>query len=160
MHLGNWKPERFVSEFSEILMTADEVFAVEQLLNEKHGAKRNARQFYVFTGYRAPWVGVEVLLRSLDQKFYYPVQVVAEYKKSGSTKKEIANLLLDFVDLYYSQFFAEEDTLVPIDWSEFDCEGLKLFMRGQIRNRKLEQEADSLLGVQTEPAISPKSDLH
>jgi len=129
MHLGNWKSESFTREFSEILKKEDEVLALETLLNEKHGAGRKARQFYVNAGYRAPWVGVEVLLQSLDQKFYYPVQAVAEYTKSGAGKQALASLLLDFIDLYFAEFFADEDTLVPIDWTTFDCEIVSLRMR-------------------------------
>ncbi len=160
MHLGNWKPEDFTREFSEVLKNPDEILALETLLNEKHGAVRKARQFYLTVGYRAPWVATEVVLQSLDQKFYYPVQTVAEYKKSGPSKKAIASLLLDFVDLYFSEFLEDEDILVPIDWTEFECEGLTLFMRGQVRNKKLENEANKLLGRSPESVAIQEEKLN
>ncbi len=159
MHLGNWKVESFSREFSEVLKKSDEILALETLLNEKHGAQRNSRQFYVSVGYRAPWVGVEVVLQSLDQKFYYPVQAVAEYKKSGPSKQDLASFLLDFIDLYFSEYLEDDQTLVPIDWTEFECEGVPLFMRGQILNKKLENQANELLGLSVGSNAGTK-DLH
>jgi len=56
------------------------------------------------------------------------------------------NFLLNYIDAYIEEFLTGgEETYLPIDWANYDCEGLELQLRGQILNIKLEEQADQLL---------------
>jgi len=60
--------------------------------------------------------------------------------------KNIAFLLLDYLETYWAEYFSQErDVFLPIDWSRHECEGVTFYLRGCLRKTELEQKADALL---------------
>ena len=90
-------------------------------------------------------VWVTVLLKNTAETFYYPVEGRILLDQS-LTKKEAALFLLDCIDTYFEEYLmGDEDTLIPIDWTEFEWEDKKFQLKGQVLNKALEQKADALL---------------
>ena len=50
------------------------------------------------------------------------------------------------MDAYIQEFLSGgEETYLTIDWSNYDCDGIELQLRGQILNVKLEELADQMI---------------
>ncbi len=131
----------------ESCLTKEECRARATVMNRKHAGQLGARGFEVAVENDDGLVHTKVLLRDPDEVFYYPVEARVDARKAGVTEREAAELLLDYTELYFDEFFREgEDVYLPIDWASQTCEEVTFEMRGQIVNRKLEAMADALLG--------------
>ncbi len=126
---------------------------LENLLEKKHAIFINQRSFSISTTTDSDKVKVQVLLQSEDQAFYYPVEARMTPDLDEMTANESALFLIDYIDLYFEQFFEEgEELFLPIDWAKHNYDAIDFEIRGQIRNKKVEELADKIL--ETNPKIS------
>lgn len=130
------------------LLEANEVAEICKILNIKYGAKRGKRQFSLEHSYEehSDSCLLTIILQNEDQSFHYPIEGQITCKSQNLAPKEALMVLIDFVDSYIDEYFREdENSFMPIDWKEFNLEGHSFYLRGQIRNLMLENQADKLL---------------
>ena len=113
------------------------------ILNIKHGPVLQDRFFTLICRLEEHKLFVTMSLSSRDESFVYPVEArcVVEPKSAGTS----AFAIIDFLDLYFEEFLEDESTTLPIDWADYQFEGVSFQVRGQSRNEKLEKLADELL---------------
>ena len=143
------------------LIDVKELAAVEAILNLKYAehlegqraGKKTHKRFSIEAYQDVSYGWLRVLLKDEDEYFYYPVELGfslrdEDHVRHGKerTVQEQVFLLLEYVDAYFEEFFMEESTYLPIDWTAFEYEGITFKLRGQIYNRYLEKLADSYLG--------------
>jgi hypothetical protein len=117
------------------------------LLEKKYAQWLGQRFFEVFSTAQSSVVHVKVTIRSADKSFFYPIEGRINYEDQDLKAQEARDLVLDYIDAYIEEFLTGgEETYLPIDWANYDCEGLELQLRGQILNVKLEELADQLMG--------------
>ena len=90
-------------------------------------------------GVQDDFVYVEVTLSNKDQSFYYPVQARVEHDSKKFNKQDAALYLVDYIEQYFFEFFQEESSLLPIDWGDFEYNGVDLQLKGQIYNLAIEK---------------------
>ena len=97
--------------------------------------------------YKETEIYISIILKNEDESFYYPVEAVIHRKENKELSEQKAkDILLDFIASYYFDYFStDRDTYLPIDWAPYEFMGAKLYAKGQVINKKLEQEADKLL---------------
>ena len=120
---------------------------VANLFEKKYGAWLGQRFFEVASATQSAVVTVNVTLRNADKSFFYPIEGRIQFEDQDMKADDARNFLLDYIDAYIEEFLSGgEETYLPIDWANYDCEGFELQLRGQILNIKLEELADQLLG--------------
>jgi hypothetical protein len=129
---------------------ADKNQGVANLLEKKYGAWLGQRFFEVTSAAQSAVVTVKVTLRNADKSFFYPIEGRIQFEDQDLKAEEARDFLLDYIDAYIEEFLTGgEETYLPIDWADYDCQGLELQLRGQILNIKLEELADQLLSSGT-----------
>ena len=117
------------------------------LLEKKYGAWLGQRFFEVHSSSQFAVVSVKVTLRNADKSFFYPIEGRIQFEDQDLKADAARDLLMDYIDAYLEEFLTGgEETYLPIDWANFDCDGVELQLRGQILNIKLEELANQLLG--------------
>ena len=125
---------------------ADKNQEVANLFEKKYGAWLGQRFFEVASATQSAVVTVNVTLRNADKSFFYPIEGRIQFEDQDMKADDARNFLLDYIDAYIEEFLTGgEETYLPIDWANYDCEGFELQLRGQILNIKLEEQADQLL---------------
>jgi hypothetical protein len=119
---------------------------VANLFEKKYGTWLGQRFFEVTSATQSAVVTVKVTLRNADKSFFYPIEGRIQFEDQDMKVDDARNFLLNYIDAYIEEFLTGgEETYLPIDWANYDCEGLELQLRGQILNIKLEEQADQLL---------------
>lgn len=119
---------------------------VANLFEKKYGAWLGQRFFEVTSTTQSAVVTVKVTLRNADKSFFYPIEGRIQFEDQDMKADDARNFLLDYIDAYIEEFLTGgEETYLPIDWANYDCEGFELQLRGQILNIKLEELADQLM---------------
>jgi hypothetical protein len=126
----------FTSEQSKILST---------LLDRKYAGSIGVRYFDVECSKDDETVYLKVTLRDAKGSYVYPVEARMNYKDQDLSMTEARDFLLDYVDAYFEEYLDGEETYLTIDWSNYDCDGYDLQMKGQILNAHLEYAADELI---------------
>lgn len=135
----------------EAVLSNSELSEVIKILNLKYAAYLKDRFFDVKLSADNRASLVTVLLRDPSGKFYYPVEAKGFHFNQETSSKGLALLALDYIDLYFQEFFeSDELTFLPIDWTEYQCEGIDFLLKGQILNLQAEEEAAKLLGDEFE----------
>ncbi len=117
------------------------------LLKTKHAVYLVNEIFELETGYNKDLIQIKISLKKEDESVVYPIEIICVHDNETQLKvQETTQIIVDYIDLYWSEFFQEERNLfVPLDWSSYHCEGVNFFLRGFIRNLTLEKHADLLL---------------
>lgn len=116
------------------------------MLDQKYGGQLGARYFNVEARKDGDVVTVSVTLRDAKGAFVYPVEARMATEEQDLSTSEARDLLLDFIDAYFDEYLnGGEETYLTIDWSDYDCDGFDLQMRGQILNSHLEGLAESII---------------
>ena len=119
---------------------------LEKIMNIKWGAYLNDRSIHISTETVNNDVLATVTLKNSDNSFHYPVEARMSKTSLNSEGKEEALLLLDYIDIYFDEYFKDdENTFIPIDWKPYSYEGESIFMRGQIQNLLQEKNADDFI---------------
>ena len=116
-----------------------------ELLETKHRPYLDNRFFDVSVKAQAEFVELKVVLQNQLKSFYYPVEARILTGDQELSVTDAYFVLIDFVDDYFSEYFADGNTFLPIDWAAFDSNGKKIQARGQITNSYLEELADRIL---------------
>lgn len=132
----------------KLVITEQERRSLTDAMNTKYRLARGEREFQVDVISKDKGVYVTVLLANADQSYYYPVEARIIYENQELTLHKAALFLVDYIDIYFEEFLLEEDEsiYVPIDWADHQYDAIDFQIRGQIRNRKLENLADEWLG--------------
>ncbi len=125
----------------------DELIQLTEILNTKHSIYLSQEIFEVEAGFNKIQIQLQVSLKKEDGSSVYPIEIVCPCDDNYELKiKETSYTIIDYMDLYWSEYFIEERNLfLPIDWQKHECEGVSFFLRGFVRRLSLEEEADSLL---------------
>lgn len=116
------------------------------MLDRKYSSYLAARYFDIESRTDNQIVTIKVTLRDAKGLFVYPVEARTSLEDQDLSVSEARDLLLDYVDAYFDEFLANgEETYLTIDWSNYECDGYDIQMRGQILNAHLEKIADELL---------------
>ena len=117
-----------------------------KIMNIKHSAFLKDRTFTLSYKVEDSKIFVKCILQNTDKSFFYPIESYKNLKENNLSLRDLIFLLLDYIDIYFSEFFAEnEEVLIPIDWTEYTFENMKFHLRGQIRNLYREKMADKIL---------------
>jgi hypothetical protein len=117
------------------------------LLEKKYGQWLGQRFFEVWSSVQSSVVHVKVTIRNADKSFFYPIEGRINFEDQDMEQQQAHSFVLDYIDAYIEEFLTGgEETYLPIDWANYDCEGIELQLRGQILNVKLEELADQLMG--------------
>ena len=128
------------------LMTEVEAFELTEIMRQKYAAFIAERYFELSASKDATGVHVKLILRNGSGTFYYPVEARLANLAHEMTAKEAVLFLVDYVDAYYEEYFREGgEVYLPIDWTEFEHEGLPVQLKGQILNLAVEAMADEWL---------------
>ncbi len=117
------------------------------LLNIKHSTYLNDEKFEMIAAFNKEQIQIKMSLKKNDESIVYPVEAVCIYENYAHISKQgIAQIILDYLDHYWSEYFREErDLFLPLDWSPYECEQVLFYMRGFIRDLNSEMKADFLL---------------
>lgn len=134
-------------ENKKALLTDKEILDLTRILNLKYGSYLKDRIFQVDYCSGETEILASLTLMNPDKTFFYQVESRVSLRDTGEhSLKESLLIMLDYMDLYFDEFFKEEeDVFVPIDWSDREFENLSFQMRGQVRNLHCEFLADELL---------------
>ncbi|MEY3901695.1 MAG: hypothetical protein RL189_1001 [Pseudomonadota bacterium] len=128
-----------------------EVQKIITLLNTKYRSMLDNERFLVESGYDAHQVQLKVTLERADKSVFYPIELLhvreeaVEQSAAQSSSEELASLMLDYIDVYWQEYLSDgRDVFVPLSWDKHTCEGIEFYIRGFVRNRSLEQQADEL----------------
>lgn len=129
--------------------SAAETKKISALLNMKYRALLDNEQFQVESGHDDNQVQIKVTLERSDKSVFYPIELIHVFEvrdeQSQVTPDELAALMLDYIDVYWQEYLNDgRDVFVPLAWGKHSCEGIDFFIRGFVRNRSLEEQADEL----------------
>lgn len=127
----------------------DQLQFLERLLRAKHGMylDQNQRSFSLQAQAEGNTIIAVLTLRNLDQSFVYPVYAkVDDWKNDFESEIDAFYFLVDYIDIYFEEFFESEDTLfLPINWAKHSYVAIDVWVKGQIINLKVERLGDELL---------------
>lgn len=127
---------------------AEACAAYTELLSAKHAQYLGGREFLVSSKQVGPAVYVSVTLRNSSDTFHYPVEGRILTNQAQLTAKSAQALLMDYIDAYFEEFLRSgEDVYLPIDWADYELEGMHFQLKGQILNLNLERQADAWLSA-------------
>lgn len=116
------------------------------LMQRKYAGFLAQRFFEVSVSKDVTGVHAKMTLRNQDGSFFYPVEGRMAFVDSDLSPRESALLLLNYMDAYFDEYLREGgDVYLPIDWAEYEYEGVPLQLKGQIYNLVIEKMADELL---------------
>lgn len=128
------------------LIKDSEIDDLTKIINTKYAAHLNGRVFKIFISSTDNTATAKVLLSDKLNTFHYPVEGTISHTEQEVSPRDGLLLLIDYIDLYFEEFFKDDESIyLPIDWSEHEFEGSKLYIRGQILNLERENKADEWL---------------
>jgi hypothetical protein len=152
-----------MTEVKPLWVGPEELKTLTQIMDRKYAAKVKDRYFEAELTKDGVGVYAKVTLRDRSGKFYYPVEGRMAHADHDMNVRDAGLFLLDYMDAYFDEYFKEDgDVFLPIDWADFDCEGVALQLKGQIFNLEVERLADEILAKggydpgDTEPAEGSK----
>lgn len=127
--------------------TEEEILSIKKLLDKKHLVYLEDEEFIIEVGSTKDQVQLKVSLIKKDKSNYYPIECVFVKETTSEFKEtEIAFKMLDYLDVYWSNYFSEERNMfIPLDWSKHEFEGIHFYIRGFVRNLQLEIHANEFL---------------
>lgn len=121
---------------------------IAQLLMQRHAAHLADDEWLEVEGYRSKEeVYTCMILRNEDESLFYPVECRMDLTRNPVAGPIAAqDVLLDFQDQYFEQFFQENrDLYLTIDWSDLEFAQYTIQAKGQILNKKLDDLTDQFL---------------
>jgi hypothetical protein len=125
---------------------ATECTEIETTLQRKYAVFAGKRRFKLEGQANGQSVALTLILKSDDESFFYPVEGQIAHSEQGLSQRNAAEMLLDLMDSYFQEYLVNGgEVYLPLDWQEYEVDGNKMQLRGQIQNLKLEKMADDLL---------------
>lgn len=123
-----------------------ELLEIEDLLFHRFAPHLEGRLFSVTTYSQDPYLTVVITLSSDDDSFYYPVEARVHLIDQDTTPRRSALMMIDYLSLYFEEYFdSDGEVLLPIDWTPHLSDNIEFYLRAQVRNKKLEDQANRLL---------------
>lgn len=134
-------------EYLEPLWSPEETLKIVHLMNTKHSLYLENESFDIKCGFNTQQLQLTVTLKKNDNSIIYPIEIVCLHEDYSHLKKiNLAALILDYIDSYWTEYFDEDRNLfVPLDWTKYENEGVSFFLRGFVRHLNLEMQADLFL---------------
>ena len=134
-------------ENKNLLLAEKEILDLTRILNLKNGSYLKDRTFKVDFCESENEILASITLMNPQKTFFYQVESRVSVRELGDfSSRDSLLLMFDYMDLYFEEFFREEENLfIPIDWSDREFEGLSFQMKGQVKNLHCEFLADELL---------------
>lgn len=126
-------------------VTPEERTELALMLSRKYGAALNQRYFEVDLKSDGNGVYAKVTLRDKSGSFYYPVEGRIAHEDHSMSNREAALFLVDYIDAYYEEYLRDGETFLPIDWAEYEADGVVFQLKGQVMNLEAERLADEFL---------------
>ena len=131
-----------------------------RLLDRKFAGLRGARYFGVEFSKDGQGVYAKVTLRNDSSSYFYPVEARIAFADTDLGERAAGMFLLDYISEYFAEYFREDgDCYLPIDWTEYQWDGVAFQVKGQILNLELEKMADELLAGFDLDVEAPKPTL-
>ena len=136
---------------------------VASLMDRKYASYMKQRYFEAAVRRDSQGVYAKVTLRNKNGSYFYPVEGRIAHEEHEMSDRDAAFFLLDYIDQYFDEYFKEDGGVyLPIDWADYEWDGVALQLKGQILNLEVERMADELLerglGSQGgEAPLSPKA---
>jgi hypothetical protein len=138
MQINSRKPDQSLSE--------EECKSLATAMNKKYSPFTRDRFFEFQSKNEAGIVEVTATLRNQDGSFFYPVEGRVNSRDQNVKAGDPTGVLIDTIDQYYQEYLLNDgDVYLPIDWADYESDGIKMQLRGQIRNLVLEKMADDIL---------------
>ena len=131
-------------------VTEIECVELASVMGSKYAAYLKSRYFEVSVAYSEDVARTRVVLSNASRSFYYPVECRMDCRDDRAEARKILLFLIDFSDAYFEEFLRDGDIYLPIDWGDFEHDGNRFQMRGQVLNLKIERMANELLGSDAE----------
>lgn len=127
-------------------MPPTDTTAIAAALQKKYAAFTGDRNFTCDGWSDNQTIQLTVVLKNLDESFFYPVEGRIAWREEGLAKTKATNILTDMIDSYFQEYLLNDgEVLLPIDWQDYTLDDHTIQLRGQIQNRKLEKLADEIL---------------
>ncbi|MEY4630237.1 MAG: hypothetical protein RIQ81_357 [Pseudomonadota bacterium] len=127
-------------------LTSEDCAVLASGMNKKYSPFTGERFFEFQSGGDTGVMEVIATLRNKDGSFFYPVETRIDFKDQGVSEENARAVLVDMIDQYFQEYLLNDgEVYLPIDWADYEMDGLRLQMRGQVRNLVLEKMADDLL---------------
>lgn len=127
-------------------ITTDEASQIADLMDKKYRASLGQRFFEIDVKKDSAGVYAQVLLRNSSGSYFYPVEGRVAHDSHDLNARDAGLLLLDYIDSYFDEYFREGgDVYLPIDWADYEWDGVHIQLKGQILNLEVEKMADDLL---------------
>lgn len=141
---------------TKAFITSEERTELALMLSRKYAAALSQRYFEVDLKQDGSGVYAKVTLRDRSGAFYYPVEGRIAHEDHSMSSREAALFLVDYIDAYYEEYLRDGETFLPIDWAEYETEGVVFQLKGQVLNLEAERMANEIL----EQAGDLQSGLH
>jgi hypothetical protein len=124
-------------------VTALECREFASLLGRKYASFMKDRYFEVETERDVGGIYAKVTLRNRSGSFCYPVEGRMRHVDHALTARDAGLFLIDYIDAYFDEYLREGgEVYLPIDWADYECDGVPLQLKGQILNLEIERLAD------------------
>jgi hypothetical protein len=126
-------------------ISVKECSALSNLMEKKYASFLSQRSFETEVTKDARGVYAKVTLKNATGSYFYPVEGRIAHLDHDMSARDAGLFLLDYIDAYFEEYFREGDVYLPIDWSNYEHDGVPLQLKGQILNLEAERLADELL---------------
>lgn len=141
-------------EVSKEFVTEAECRDISSLMERKYATFMKQRSFETMVRKDGNGVYAKITLRNPSGSFYYPVEARIAHIDHDMSNHDAGLFLLDYIDAYFAEYFRENgEVYLPIDWADYESDGIPMQLKGQILNLEVERMADELLS-----GISSRSD--
>lgn len=127
-------------------VSTDECGEIARMMERKYASFIGERSFQLAANKDGFGVYATVTLHNQTGSFFYPVEGRISHQDHDLSARDAALMLIDYIDAYFGEYFQEGgDVYLPIDWAEYELDGVPLQLKGQILNLEVEKMADAWL---------------
>lgn len=143
-----------MTDSADQFLTPQDLAELASLMNRKYAGHLNQRRFEATANKDATGVYAKVTLRNASGSYFYPVEGRLAHLDHDMNAKDAALFLLEYIDAYFAEYFKEGgEVYLPIDWADYDYDGVPMQLKGQILNLEVEKMADALLEQGDKPTL-------
>lgn len=137
-----------IKKWEDKIFEPIEIAEIEEAFNEEYSEHlKDDESFEAEISFKNDIFYLSIILQNKDKSFYYPIETRVFHKDNkdiDATKTKESTI--DFISSYFHEYFVtDKDTFIPIEWAPYKFMDLNIQAKGQIRNKKLDDEAEKLL---------------
>lgn len=143
-----------MTEGADQFLTPEDLAELASVMNRKYAGHLNQRRFEATAKKDGTGVYAKVTLKNASGSYFYPVEGRLAHLDHDMNAKDAALFLLNYIDAYFAEYFKEGgEVYLPIDWADYDYDGVPIQLKGQILNLEVERMADALLEQADKPTL-------